>query len=43
MKSYEEIQNKDTKANELSKRSKYALMCSLLALIFAVFISLGHV
>ena len=43
LKSYKEEKNVELKGTVLPKRSKYALLFGLLALILAVIISLGYV
>ena len=43
LKSYKQEKNEDFKATFIPKRSKYALLFGLLALILAIIISLGYV
>ncbi len=43
LKSYKEEKNEELKGTIIPKRSKYALLFGLLALVLAVIISLGYV
>ncbi len=43
LKSYKQEKNEDFKATVIPKRSKFALIFGLLALILAIIISLGYI